>query len=188
VVQFTQDCRPGSFSAVPSGLIAVDNPTQDYPGFPVRCSGHVCVCGFLYGKPHEAQWLQRATQEIRVRPGLFSAVPVRQAQGRLFGTDRGGSHAPVMEIVSAIQIPAGATIQTGSYPQETFLAWAWVLLCGYGCDGPESCIGRSSLLEPWGNYAARTCSGLSLDARNHSVVAVPMKYGKRRSALHVPKF
>jgi hypothetical protein len=28
--QQTQDCRPGSFSVVPSGLIAVDNPTQDY--------------------------------------------------------------------------------------------------------------------------------------------------------------
>ena len=53
----------------------MDNPSQDYPGFPVRCSGHVCVCGFLYGKPHEAQCLQQATQEIRVRPGLFSAVP-----------------------------------------------------------------------------------------------------------------
>jgi hypothetical protein len=25
------------------------------PGFPVRCSRQVCVCGFLYGKPHEAQ-------------------------------------------------------------------------------------------------------------------------------------
>src|SRR5580704_14736782 len=27
--------------------------TQHSPGFPVRCSGHVCVCGFLYGKPHQ---------------------------------------------------------------------------------------------------------------------------------------
>ena len=25
--------HPGAFSAVPSGLIAVDNPTQDYPDF-----------------------------------------------------------------------------------------------------------------------------------------------------------
>jgi hypothetical protein len=65
----------GHSQSSPSGLIAVDNPSQDYPGFPVRCSGHVCVCGFLYGKPHEAQCLQQATQEIRVRPGLFSAVP-----------------------------------------------------------------------------------------------------------------
>ena len=44
----------GIFSR-PFGLIAVDNPTQDYPGFPVRGSGHICVCGFLYGKPHQAQ-------------------------------------------------------------------------------------------------------------------------------------
>jgi hypothetical protein len=28
--------------------------TQDCPGFPVRCPRHVCVCGFLHGKPHEA--------------------------------------------------------------------------------------------------------------------------------------
>jgi hypothetical protein len=28
-------------------------PTQHYPGFPVRSSRQVCVCGFLYGKPHE---------------------------------------------------------------------------------------------------------------------------------------
>jgi hypothetical protein len=48
VVQFTQDLRPGSSSVVPAGLIAVDNPTQDYPRFTVRCSGHPCVCGFLY--------------------------------------------------------------------------------------------------------------------------------------------
>ena len=25
------------------------------PGFPVRSSGQVCVCGFLHGKPHEAR-------------------------------------------------------------------------------------------------------------------------------------
>jgi hypothetical protein len=33
------------------------------------------LCGFLDGKPHEAQELQQASQEIRVRPGLLSAVP-----------------------------------------------------------------------------------------------------------------
>ena len=26
----TQDLRPGTFSAVPSGLVVVGNPTQDY--------------------------------------------------------------------------------------------------------------------------------------------------------------
>jgi hypothetical protein len=32
----------------------MDAETQDYPGFPARCSRGVCVCGFLHGKPHEA--------------------------------------------------------------------------------------------------------------------------------------
>jgi len=48
---------------------------QDYPGFPARCSRWICVCGFLYGKPHEAPWFHQPAQEIRVRPGLLSAVP-----------------------------------------------------------------------------------------------------------------
>jgi hypothetical protein len=30
VVQFTQDSRPGAFSAVPAGLVSVGMYTQDY--------------------------------------------------------------------------------------------------------------------------------------------------------------
>ncbi len=54
-------CGPGS-------------PRTD-PGFPARCSREICACGFLHGKPHEAPWFHQPAQEIRVRPGLLSAVP-----------------------------------------------------------------------------------------------------------------
>jgi hypothetical protein len=49
--------------------------TQDYHGFRARCSRQVCVCGFLHRKPQEAPWFHQPAQEIRVRPGLLSAVP-----------------------------------------------------------------------------------------------------------------
>src|ERR1700678_862622 len=74
-VEVPQDCILGhSQSSLRDWFVSRICP-QDYPGFPVRCSRWICVCGFLYGKPHEAPWFHQPAQEIRVRPGLLSAVP-----------------------------------------------------------------------------------------------------------------
>jgi hypothetical protein len=48
--------------------------TQDYPGFPARCSGQICVGGFLHRKPHGLRGSTKR-HRARVRPGLVSAVP-----------------------------------------------------------------------------------------------------------------
>ena len=93
-IRFTQDRRPGPtswvISVVPTGLVLLGTYTQDFPGFPVRSSGHIGVCGFLYGKPHEAHSFPQPQQEIRVRPGLLSA-----SFSRPFGTGIDTSSGPV---------------------------------------------------------------------------------------------
>jgi hypothetical protein len=61
--------------------VRIREDAQDYPGFPARCSGQVCVCGFLHGKPHEAPWFHQTAQDIRVHPGIFSAVPAGTVPG-----------------------------------------------------------------------------------------------------------
>jgi hypothetical protein len=50
------------------------HPDRSGPGFPVRGSRHICVCGFLYGKPREVHSFHQPQQEIRVRAGLLSAT------------------------------------------------------------------------------------------------------------------
>jgi hypothetical protein len=77
------------FGAGSSGLLRAPLPTQDCPGFPVRGSRHSCVCGFLYGKPHEAHSFHQPQQEIGYVPATFSRPC--GAQGSSYSGASGGT-------------------------------------------------------------------------------------------------
>ena len=150
--RLTQDLRPEESSVVPAGLVLLGTNTQDFPGFPVRSFRHICVCGFLHGKPHEAHSLHQPRQEIRVRPGLLSAVP----SGLVPTHSEGGFVFNKAKIAP----------RTGHDYQPNILLRI-----------PEDCLGSSSGCRPSGSGCAGRLSpkkaALGLFMNNRSAVSLP---------------